>query len=266
MSRIHPTAVVAAGAKIADDAEIGPYCIIGPEVEIEAGVALAAHVVVEGQTRIGAGTQLHPFASLGQPPQYAGFKGKSSGLQIGRNNNIREYVTMNGGTNANGAATRVGDNGYFMTGVHVAHDCIVGDNVVMANAATLAGHVTLGDYVVIGGLTAIHQFCRIGKYAMVGGCSAVAQDVVPFAMAVGNRARLRGLNVVGLKRRNFSRGDIQALRTAYRQIFLGPGSFLERLDAVAASFRNNAAVMDLISFINADASRPICKVAVDADD
>jgi UDP-N-acetylglucosamine acyltransferase len=266
MNRIHPTAVVEAGAKIADDVEIGPYCCIGPEVEIEAGVVLRAHVVVDGPTRIGAGTQIHPFASLGQPPQFAGFKRKPSGLEIGRNNVIREYVTMNGGTDTNDAGTRVGDNGYFMTGVHIAHDCRVGDNVTMANAATLAGHVTLGDYVVIGGLTAIHQFCRIGKYAMVGGCSAVAQDVVPFAMAVGNRARLRGLNVVGLKRRNFSRGDIQALRTAYRQIFLGPGAFLERLETVAASFRNNAVVMDLVSFINADASRPICKVATDSDD
>jgi len=266
MSRIHPTAVVEAGAKIADDVEIGPYCCVGPEVEIEAGVVLRAHVVVDGLTRIGAGTQVHPFASLGQPPQYAGFKRKPSGLEIGRNNVIREYVTMNGGTDANGIVTRVGDNGYFMTGVHVAHDCQVGDNVVMANAATLAGHVSLGDHVVIGGLTAIHQYCRIGKYAMVGGCSAVAQDVVPFAMAVGNRARLRGLNVVGLKRRNFSRADIQALRTAYRQIFLGPGSFLERLDAVAASFRANAVVMDLVSFITADASRPICKVGTDDDD
>jgi UDP-N-acetylglucosamine acyltransferase len=266
MTRIHPTAVVEQGAKIAGDVEIGPYSCIGPEVEIEAGVVLQAHVVVAGHTRIGAGTHVHPFASLGQPPQYAGFKRNATGLQIGCNNVIREYVTMNGGTDANGAATRVGDDGYFMTGVHIAHDCHVGSNVTMANNATLGGHVTVGDYVVIGGLSAVHQYCRIGKFAMVGGCSAVTQDVVPFAMAVGNRAKLRGLNVVGLKRRNFSRGDIQALRTAYRQIFLGPGAFLERLEAVAVNFRSNAVVMDLVSFISADASRPICKVAVDVDD
>ena len=173
---------------------------------------------------------------------------------------------MNGGTSLDKVPTHVGSNGYFMTGVHIAHDCWIGDNVTMANNATLGGHVTIGDHVNIGGLTAIHQYCRIGKHAMVGGCSAVNQDVVPFAMAVGNRARLRGLNVVGLKRRNFSRVDIQALRTAYRQIFLGTGSFADRLDQVAVAYRDNAVVMELISFITADASRPIAKVAMDTED
>jgi len=265
MSRIHSTAVVADGATIADDVEIGAYCCLGDEVTVEAGVVLHPHVVVAGKTRIGAGTVVHPFVSLGQPPQYAGFKRQPSGLDIGRNNVLREYVTMNSGTDAGGIPTRVGDNGYFMTGVHIAHDCRVGDNVTMANNATLGGHAVIGDYAVIGGLSAIHQYCRVGKIAMIGGCSAVTQDVVPFAMAVGNRARLRGLNVVGLKRRNYSRGDIQALRAAYRLIFLSAGSFAERLDTVAATFRNDAVVMDLISFITADASRPICKVAAEAD-
>lgn len=266
MSRIHPTAVVAAGARIADDVEIGPYCCIGPEVEIEAGSVLQAHVVIDGRTRVGGGAQIHPFASLGQPPQYAGFKRRASGLEIGRNNVIREYVTMNGGTSAEGVATTVGDDGYFMTGVHVAHDCRIGNGVVMANNATLGGHVTLGDFVVVGGLSAVHQFCRIGKYAMVGGCTAVNKDVVPFAMAAGNRARLRGLNVVGMRRRNFSRADIQALRNAYREIFLGPGAFAEKLDAVSESYRDNAVVMDLVTFITADATRPICTVTADTDE
>jgi UDP-N-acetylglucosamine acyltransferase len=266
MTRIHPTAVVAAGARIAEDVDIGPYCCIGPAVEIEAGCLLQAHVVIDGHTRLGAGTQVHPFASLGQPPQYAGFKRQSSGLDIGRNNVIREYVTMNGGTSAEGVATKIGDNGFFMTGVHVAHDCRIGDNVVMANNATLAGHVTLGDFVIVGGLTAVHQFCRIGKHAMVGGCTAVGKDIVPFAIAAGNRARLRGLNVVGMRRRQFSRADIQALRNAYRLIFLGAGAFTDRVDTVAEQFRDNAVVMDLVTFITADATRPICTVTADTDE
>jgi UDP-N-acetylglucosamine acyltransferase len=266
MSLIHPTAVVAAGAQLADDVEIGAYCYVGEQVSIEPGARLAAHVVIDGRTHIGQATQIHPFVSLGQPPQYIGFNRPHSGLEIGRGNVIREYVTMNGGTSLEKVPTHVGNNCYFMTGVHIAHDCWVGDGVTMANNATLGGHVTIGDYVNVGGLTAIHQHCRIGRHAMVGGCSAVAQDVVPFAMAVGNRARLRGLNVVGLKRRNFSRTDIQALRTAYRQIFLGPGPFAERLDAVAVAYRDNAVVMELVSFITADASRPIAKVGTEADD
>jgi len=265
MTRIHPTAVIAAGAQLAEDVEIGPFCCIGEEVSIDAGVRLHAHVVVEGRTRIAAGTEVHPFASLGQPPQYVGFSSPHSGLEIGRQNVIREYVTMNGGTNMDSLPTRVGDQGYFMTGVHIAHDCRIGDNVVMANSATLGGHVTVGDYAIIGGLSAVHQYCRIGQHAMLGGCSAVNQDIVPFALAAGNRARLLGLNVVGLKRRKFSRSDIQDLRTAFRQIFLGQGAFAERLDAVAAKFRGISPVMELISFITADASRPIAKVAADAD-
>ena len=265
MSRIHSTAVVAAGATIAEDAEIGAFCCIGEEVTIEAGVVLHPHVMVTGRTRIGAQTVVYPFASLGQPPQYAGFKRHPSGLDIGRNNVLREYVTMNSGTDTAGNPTRVGDNGFFMAGVHIAHDCRVGDNVTMANNATLASHVTIGDHVIIGGLTALHQHCRVGKYAMIGGCSAVGQDIVPFAMAAGNRVRLRGLNFVGLRRRNFARGDIQALRAAYRRLFLGPGAFTDRIDEVAAEFRDSAVVMEIMSFITADASRPICTVVAEAD-
>jgi UDP-N-acetylglucosamine acyltransferase len=265
VSRIHGTAVVAGGAIIADDAEIGPYCCIDDQVTIEAGVVLRPHVVVTGKTRVGAGTVVHPFVSLGQPPQYGGFKGEPSGLDVGRNNVLREYVTMNSGTDEAGIPTRVGDNGYFMVGVHIAHDCVVGDYVTMANNATLAGHVAIGDHVIIGGLTALHQYCRIGKHAMVGGCSAVGQDIVPFAMAAGNRCRLRGLNIVGLKRRNFSRADIQTLRAAYRRLFLGPGAFTERIDEVAIAFRGSAVVMDILTFITADASRPICTVVAEAD-
>jgi UDP-N-acetylglucosamine acyltransferase len=265
MSRIHSTAVVADGATIAEDVEIGAFCCIGEEATIEAGVILHPHVMVSGRTRVGAGTVVYPFASLGQPPQYAGFKRQPSGLDIGRNNILREFVTMNSGTDSAGKPTRVGDNGYFMVGVHIAHDCQVGENVTMANNATLASHVTIGDHVIIGGLTALHQHCRVGKHVMIGGCSAVGQDIVPFAMAAGNRVRLRGLNFVGLRRRNFSRADIQALRAAYRRLFLGPGAFTERIDEVAAEFRDNPVVMEIVSFITADASRPICTVVAEAD-
>jgi len=265
MSHVHSTAVVAAGATIAEDVQIGAYCCVGEEATIEAGVVLHPHVVVAGKTRIGAGTVVYPFASLGQPPQYAGFKGRTSGLDIGRNNVLREYVTMHCGTDTAGAPTQVGNDGYFMVGVHIAHDCRVGDYVTMANNATLASHVAIGDHVIIGGLTALHQHCRIGKYAMVGGCSAVGQDIVPFAMAAGNRCRLRGLNIVGLKRRNFSRADIQTLRAAYRRLFLGSGAFTERIDEVATEFRESAVVMEILSFIAADASRPICTVVAEAD-
>jgi UDP-N-acetylglucosamine acyltransferase len=265
MSRIHFTAVVAPGARIAEDVEIGPYCCVGSQVEIEAGAVLLANVVVDGRTRIGGGTRVYPFASLGQPPQYVGFKGQSSGLDIGRNNVIREYVTMNAGTNAEGMPTRVDDNGFFMPGAHVAHDCRIGDNVVMASKATLAGHVTVGDYAVIGSHTAVHQFCRIGKHAMVGGSTAVGKDIVPFAIAAGYGPQLRGLNVAGLRRRNFSPGDIRALRDAYREIFLGPGAYTARLDTVAEKFRDIAVVMDLIAFITADKKRPICTVTADRD-
>jgi UDP-N-acetylglucosamine acyltransferase len=266
MTRIHPTAVIAPGARIAEDVEVGPHCCIGPQVEIEAGSVLIANVVIEGKTRIGAGTKIHPYASLGQPPQYIGFKGEPTGLEIGRNNVISEYVTMNTGTNAQGLPTRVEDNGFFMAGAHVAHDCRIGANVVMADKATLAGHVSVGDYVVIGGQTAIHQYCRIGKHAHVGGSTAVGKDIVPFAIAAGYGPLLRGLNVAELRRRNFPPAEIRALRDAYREIFLGGGSYTERLFAVAESFRHSPAVMDLVAFITADKSRPICTVTAEGDE
>jgi UDP-N-acetylglucosamine acyltransferase len=266
MSRIHITAVVAPGARIAEDVEIGPYCCIGAQVEIEAGSILFANVVVEGRTRIGAGTRIHPFASLGQPPQFVGFKGQPSGLDIGRNNVIREYVTMNAGTNPEGLPTRVEEGGFFMPGAHVAHDCRIGANVIMADTATLAGHVTVGDYAVIGAQTAVHQNSRIGKHAVVGGSTAVGKDIVPFAIAAGYGPQLRGLNVAGLRRRNFPPADILALRDAYREIFLGGGSYTARLGIVAEKFRDSAVVMELIAFITADKKRPICTVTADGDE
>jgi UDP-N-acetylglucosamine acyltransferase len=266
MSRIHATAVVAPGAEIADGVEIGPYCWIGAQVAIESGAVLMANVVIEGKTRIGGGTRVHPFATLGQPPQSIGFKGPGSGLDIGANNVIREYVTMNGGTNAEGKPTQVGAGGFFMPGAHVAHDCKLGDNVVMSDMATLAGHVSIGEFATIGTQSAVHQYSRIGKFAVVGGSTAVGKDIVPFAIADGYGPQLRGLNVAGLRRRNFPAADIRALRDAYREIFLGGGSYTERIFAVAEKFRASAVVMELIDFITADKSRPICTVSAEADE
>ena len=180
-------------------------------------------------------------------------------LEIGAGNTIREHVTMNPGTEGGGMVTRVGDNGLFMIGAHVAHDCTVGDRVVFANNASIAGHVTVGDFAIIGGLSTVHQFCRIGAHAMIGLNTAVVGDVIPFGSVAGDRARMVGLNVVGLRRRGFARSDIQALRTAYRLLFAQEGTLAERLEDVARMYADNAAVMDIVAFVRADSSRPVCQ-------
>jgi UDP-N-acetylglucosamine acyltransferase len=256
---IHETAIVAPGATIADNVSIGPYCIIGDQVSLGLGVTLEAHVVVGGRTAIGAQCHIFPFASIGLAPQDLKYDGEPSELIIGDNNIIREHVTMNPGTTGGGMVTTVGQNGLFMVGSHIAHDCKIGDHVIMANNATLGGHVTIGDYAILGGLSAVHQFVRIGRHAMVGGMSGVEQDVIPFGLVMGDRASLSGLNIVGLKRRNFSREDIHGLRTAYRMVFGQGGTMAERLSEVARQFADNEVVMDLVNFIQADNSRPVCQ-------
>lgn len=259
MANIHPTAIVAAGAKIAETAEIGPYCVIGGQVEIADRVRLVSHVVVDGITSVGEGTVVYPFASLGHRPQDLKYHGEASRLVIGKNNQIRENVTMNPGTEGGGMLTQVGDNGLYMVGAHVAHDCIVGDNVILANNATLAGHVTVGDFAVLGGLCAVHQFARIGRHVMVGGMTGVENDVIPYATVTGNRAHLAGLNLVGLKRRGLPREDIHALRNAYRLLFAPEGTMAERLEEVVAQYQNIAPVMEIVDFIRVDSSRSICQ-------
>ena len=218
---IHPTAVIEDGAKIGLDVKIGPFCVIGAQVTLDDGVELVSHVAVAGNTTIGAGTRIWPFASIGHQPQDLKFTGEESYLEIGTGNMIREHVTMNPGTAGGGLYTRVGNNGLFMMGSHVGHDCQLGDNVIMANNATLAGHVELGDFAFMGGLSAVHQFVRIGPHAMVGGMSGVEKDVIPFGSVIGNRADLGGLNIIGLRRRGFDRAAIHGLRDAYRAIFYG---------------------------------------------
>lgn len=259
MPQIHPTAIVAPGATLAEDVVIGPYCVVGDEVVLGPGVRLIAHVVVDGRTRIGERTRIFPFASIGLEPQDLKYRGERSTLEIGRHNTIREHVTMNPGTEGGGMFTRVGDHGLFMVGVHVAHDCQIGDHVIMANNATLAGHVVVGDYALLGGLSAVHQFVRIGRYAMIGGMSGVERDVIPYGQVMGDRARLSGLNIIGMQRRGFSREDIQALRSAYQFLFSADGTFNDRVNEMAERFGGIGPVDDIIAFIRADSARAICQ-------
>ena len=255
MAEIHPTAIIDSAAKMGKNVKIGPYCCIGANVEIGDGVELKAHVVIDGQTSIGTDSKFFPFASIGLPPQDLKYSGEKSTLTIGERNIIREYVTMNPGTEGGGLETRVGDDNLFMVGAHVAHDCIVGNNVVMANNATLAGHVMVDDYAIIGGLAAVHQFCRVGRHAMIGGMSGVENDIIPYASVLGGRAWLSGLNLVGLKRRGFSKDEIKSLRVAYRQLFAEEGLLSERIEDVAGQFSEVEAIMEIVEFMRAESQR-----------
>ncbi|SMF73832.1 acyl-[acyl-carrier-protein]--UDP-N-acetylglucosamine O-acyltransferase [Azospirillum oryzae] len=256
---IHPSAIVDPAAKLGEGVNIGPFCVVGPDVTLGDGVRLVSHVAIDGRTSIGAETVIYPFASIGHRPQDLKFHGEPSELVIGARNQIREHVTMNPGTEGGGMITRVGDDGLFMMGSHVAHDCIVGDHVIMANNATLGGHVTLGDYVIIGGLSAVRQFVRIGSHAMIGGMSGVENDVIPFGLVMGDRARLAGLNLVGLERRGFKKDDIHALRAAYRMLFGPEGTFAERVEEVGRDFGERALISDVLSFIRAKEARSLCQ-------
>ena len=255
MAEIHPTAIVEDGATLGEGVRIGPFCTIGPEVTLGENVELISHVVIAGDTDIGANTRIFPFASIGHMPQDLKFAGEKSRLVIGSDNIIREYVTMHPGTAGGGLLTKVGDKNLFMLGAHVAHDCVVGNHVVLANNASIAGHVQVGDYAILGGLSGVHQFVRIGHHAMIGGTTGVENDVIPFGSVVGDRARLSGLNVVGLKRRNFGREEIHALRTSYRLLFADEGTMAERISDVTELHGDNEAVMEIVDFITRDSSR-----------
>jgi UDP-N-acetylglucosamine acyltransferase len=256
MAEIHPSAVVGRDARLAASVKIGPFCHVGPEVELGEAVELLSHVVVAGHTVVGEGTRIFPFASIGHQPQDLKYHGEPSRLVIGRRNVIREHVTMNPGTEGGGMLTSTGDGCLFMVGVHIAHDCRIGDNVVMANNATLAGHVVIGDCAVFGGLSAVHQFVRIGQHAMVGGVTGVERDVIPFGSVMGDRARLSGLNIIGMQRRGFSRDEIQALRTAYQMLFQSEaGTFAERLAEVRERLGDIRTVREMIEFILVDSPR-----------
>jgi len=255
--RAHPTALVDPMARVAGDAEIGPYCVIGGQAEIGAGARLLSHVVVEGRTHIGAGATIYPFASVGTAPQHLGYGGEDTAAFIGEGCVIREGVTINRGTAKGGGETRVGARCYLMAGSHVAHDCHVGESVVFANNATLGGHVVVGDHVFLGGLCAVHQNSRIGDFAFIGGCAAVTADVIPYGSAMGNHAALAGLNVIGMKRRGASRQTIHALRALFAELFEGEGVFAERLVSAKAQYGAFAEAQRIFAFIENGGKRAL---------
>lgn len=260
MTHIHSSAVIADGAHIDDGAVIGPFCVIGPHARIGKGTHLRSHVVIDGHTVIGTDCDIFPFVSLGTPPQDLKYGGEESELIIGDRNRIREHVTMNPGTRGGGMKTVIGNDNLFMVGAHVAHDCHVGNHVILANNATLAGHVHVGDYAVLGGLSAVHQFVRIGPHAMIGGMSGVENDVIPFGLVMGERAALSGLNLVGLDRRGFERSDVNALRQAFKSVFLSDQrTFAERLDQAEYEFNGNMLIQDVIAFIREKSHRGLCQ-------
>lgn len=257
-AQIHPSAVVSAQARIGARVKVGPFCIVGDEVELGDDVELLSHVVVEGRTKIGAKTRIFPFSSIGHEPQDRKYEGEPSRLVIGERCVIRESVTINPGTRGGGMETAIGDDCLLMACSHVAHDCKVGNNVILANFVGLAGHCIIEDYVTFGGICGVHQFVRVGAHAFIGAQSLIDSDVIPFGMAVGNRARLAGLNLVGLKRRKFDREAIHSLRAAYRMVFSSEGTLRERVEDAATMFKDEPLVQQIVSFIIASNDRPLC--------
>ncbi len=257
-SDIHSTAIVHEGATLGSGVTVGPYAVIGAEVELGEGCNIGPHVVVEGRTRIGKGTRIFQFASIGGPPQDLKYRGEPTRLEIGDGNTIREFVTMNIGTDGGGGVTRIGNTNTVMAYAHVAHDCMIGNNVVMANAATLAGHVTIDDYAIVGGLVAIHQFVHVGSSAILAGGAMVSLDVPPFCTAAGDRASLHGLNVVGLRRRGFSEATIKSLRSAYRTLFQSSLKLKDALARLAEEHGDCPEVGVLARFIE-DSERGVCR-------
>lgn len=257
-TKIHPSAVIEDGAKLGEGVKIGPFCAVGKDVELGNGVELVSHVAIAGHTTVGARTRIFPFASIGHEPQDLKFKGEPSTLVIGDECVIREHVTMNPGTEGGGSITSVGSKCVFLAGSHVAHDCRVGDGVIFSNNVMLAGHCRVGNHAILGGGAGIHQFVRIGDHAFVGGLSGLENDVIPYGMVLGNRAYLAGLNIIGLKRRNFSREEIHELRRAYRLLFANEGTLMERVEDVETAYGNQPFVQEILTFIREGGDRSIC--------
>ena len=253
---IHKTAIVDSKAKISDNVKIGPYSIIGPEVEIGANSILHSHVNIVGDTKIGNNNQIYPFTSIGTPPQDLKYKGEKNSIIIGDNNKFREYVNINPGTELGGGVTRIGDNNLFMVYCHVAHDCIILNNIVLANNVQVGGHVTIENNAIVGGSCAIHQFSRIGEYAMIGGMTGVLSDVIPFGLSMGNRNNLTGLNLIGLRRAKVSNENIKKIQLAYKNIFKTV-SFRDNIATLAPDLKKNEFVKKILDFINSDKKRPI---------
>lgn len=251
---IHPSSIVEDGARIGEGCEIGPFCLVGANVELERDVVLKSHVVVTGHTQVGEGTEIFQFASIGEIPQDLKFRGEETQLIIGKRNRIREYVTMNTGTQGGGGITRIGDDGLFMSSCHVAHDAQIGNNVILVNSVAVAGHCVVEDNVIIGGLSGIHQWVRIGEGAIVGALSMVTADVLPHALVQGPRAELDGLNLVGLKRKGVDRADINALRAAFQMLKQGDGSFKDRAARMGDEF-DSEYVRAMVAFVLGDSDR-----------
>ncbi len=265
--QIHSSAIVHPKARLADDVEVGPFCLIGEHVTIGRGTRLLSHVTVDGWTDIGERNELHPFVSIGGPPQHLGYKGEPTKVIVGHDNILREYVTVNRATVQGGGVTSLGSKNFLMAYVHVAHDCRLGNHLIMANAASLAGHITIGDHAIIGGLTGIHQHVRVGAYSMVGGCCALGQDLPPFMRAAGGyRARMYGLNSVGLRRQGFSTDRISILKRAYDMLFRSGHRTGEAARLANAEFGDQPDVMTIVSFLEGT-KRGICRsVGKDQED
>ena len=254
---IHSSSVIDKKAEISDKVNIGPFCYVGPNVKLKEGVELISNVHIEGNTKIGRGTKIFPFASIGTQPQDLKFKGEENSLIIGENNLIREYVTINPGTEGGGSTTIIGNNCLFMISSHIAHDCKIGSNVIIANNVPLGGHVTIEDSVVIGGNSAVQQFTRIGRLAMIGGMTGVLKDVIPFGLSIGNRNFLQGLNLIGLRRHKYENQKIIGLDRAYKEIFSSK-NLHENLSKINGEYKDNELVGEVIKFIEKDKKRPIC--------
>ncbi|MEM9277014.1 MAG: acyl-ACP--UDP-N-acetylglucosamine O-acyltransferase [Pseudomonadota bacterium] len=255
---IHPSAVIEDGAVIGNDCSIGPFCHIGPQVVLGAGAKLHSHVVIIGNTNIAPGARIFPFASVGHEPQDLKYQGEATTLEIGENCLIREGVTMNPGTAGDAGKTVIGNNCYFLANSHVAHDCVIGDGVIFSNAVLLAGHCKVGSNVIIGGGAAVHQFCRIGDNAFIGGLAGVENDLIPFGMALGNRAYLGGLNLIGMKRAGVERESIHKARKVFKDIFDGSGNLAENVASVSDELREDAVVEKILDFIADSGDRALC--------
>ena len=260
MNNIHSTAIVSSKAELGNNIYIGPYCIINENVKINDNCKFLANVYMEGNTTVGANCTFYPFSTIGTKPQDLKYKGEKSELMIGNNNTIREHVTINPGTSGGGLITSIGNNCLLMVGCHVAHDCKIENNVILVNNASLAGHVTIEDFAIIGALSGVHQFCRIGKHSMIGAMSGIDSDVIPYGTVLGNRAFLSGLNIIGLKRRGFSKDIIQDLKKAYGVLFVSnEGTISDRIKEVSEDFSKNIPVMEIVDFLTKEKSRSICK-------
>ena len=254
---IHTTAIIDPKAKIESNVKIGPYCVIGPNVQIGNNSIIQSHVSILGNTKIGENNIIYPFASIGNDPQDLKFEGEFTYLEIGNNNKIREYVTINPGTKGGGGLTKIGNNCLFMVSSHIAHDCIVENNVILANNVPLGGHAHIEENVIIGGNSAVQQFTRVGKSAMIGGMCGVVRDIIPYGIAHGNRSILQGLNLIGLRRQNIPNSEITVLNHAYKEIFKNE-KLTENLKNLNTELKSNRLVQDVVNFLEKDKKRPIC--------